>query len=82
MDLLSIYRSSTTLILAKCYQPPPTSVGKCSVGIEGYYFNPSTGECEVYEIGACRIVPGQTFGSYETCVEACKYVRGSGPNYY
>lgn len=75
-----MYNIVIVLFVVKCYQAPPTSVGKCSVGIEGYYFNSSTGECEVYEIGACRIIPGQTFGSYETCVEACKYMRN--PNYY
>ncbi|XP_030384603.1 kunitz-type serine protease inhibitor vestiginin-5 [Scaptodrosophila lebanonensis] len=58
-----------------CKQPPPHSVGLCTIEIEGFYYDPNTQDCKMYSIGACRMTPGQSFGSKQNCLATC--VRGT-----
>ncbi|XP_022229802.1 kunitz-type serine protease inhibitor taicotoxin [Drosophila obscura] len=54
-----------------CKQPPPRSVGICTIQIEGFYYDPATLDCQMYSIGACHSTPGQSFGDIQDCVATC-----------
>ncbi|XP_020812635.1 protease inhibitor 1 [Drosophila serrata] len=57
-----------------CYKQPPRSEGICTIEIEGYYYDSISFDCLKYSVGACRLTPGQSFGSQADCVRTC--IRG------
>lgn len=57
-----------------CQQPPPRSEGVCTIEIEGFYFDPRTNDCEMYVLGGCHTVPGQSFGSRQDCLDTCVHL--------
>ncbi|TDG42802.1 hypothetical protein AWZ03_010777 [Drosophila navojoa] len=65
-----------------CMKPPPFSEGMCTIEIEGFYYDPATLDCQMYSIGACRLTPGQSFGSLEDCVATCVLGKRRSPDYY
>ncbi|KAH8283190.1 hypothetical protein KR054_012654 [Drosophila jambulina] len=56
---------------AICYKPPPRSEGICTIEIEGFYYDTAALDCLKYSVGACRLTPGQSFGSQAACVQTC-----------
>ncbi|XP_017475859.1 PREDICTED: isoinhibitor K-like [Rhagoletis zephyria] len=79
--LLFVIGFSTTTVTARprgrpniCLQPPPRSEGVCTIEIEGFYFDSRTNDCQMYVLGGCRTVPGQSFGSRQDCLDTCVHL--------
>lgn len=81
----SLINLNSFLFLGICSMPPPYSEGICTIEIEGFYYDPATLDCQMYTVGACRLTPGQSFGSLEDCVNKCVLgvqSRRRSPDYY
>ncbi|XP_064548827.1 protease inhibitor 1 [Drosophila montana] len=65
-----------------CMKPPPFSEGMCTIEIEGFYYDPATLDCRMYSIGACRLTPGQSFGSHQDCIATCVRGQRRSRDYY
>ncbi|XP_017075159.1 papilin [Drosophila eugracilis] len=61
-----------------CYELPPRSEGVCAISVEGYYYDSSHLDCISYNIGACHLTVGQTFGSQQDCIATC--IQGNSRN--
>ncbi|XP_049311110.1 PI-stichotoxin-Hcr2m [Bactrocera dorsalis] len=57
-----------------CLQPPPRSEGVCTIEIEGFYFDSRTNDCQMYVLGGCHTIPGQSFGSRQDCIDTCVHM--------
>ncbi|XP_062121267.1 early lactation protein [Drosophila sulfurigaster albostrigata] len=68
----------TRSIPSICLMPPPRADGICTIEIDGFYYDPATGNCEEYTISACHVTPGQSFGNQQDCIVKC--VRGQRHN--